>query len=186
MSRSPEGWGLLAVAVMVTNACFCVTSAQQLHLMQGINHPAGPQFGQPDLILPGAGRNPLDAFVPQEKEQKLLPDAPKDALVDPDGRELKITIRKKPEIRLEQQRQQEQRKQQLVDEKSLKSPEQPPMGLVSQVATSTWLWSLIGCASVVSCGILPAYLLPVESGAALQRAGLWDIHVFFVQSSVYA
>uniref|UniRef100_A0A914WYS9 Uncharacterized protein n=1 Tax=Plectus sambesii TaxID=2011161 RepID=A0A914WYS9_9BILA len=152
MSPCPKGWGALALVVSVWA---CVASGQQLNLMQGINHPAGPQFGQPDVALAGGGRQSLDAFAQKDKERNSLPSAPKDALVDPDGREFKITIRRKPEHPVEEC-------------SEPKIFEEPLKENATRVAPSAWFWSFIGCACVVACGILPAFLLPIESGAALQ------------------
>jgi hypothetical protein len=34
-----------------------------------------------------------------------------------------------------------------------------------------WFWSMAGCACVVACGVVPAFLLPIEAGAFLQTPG---------------
>jgi hypothetical protein len=113
-------------------------------LMHGINHPAAANIVPADYHRLTAGRDDALLGAP-DRADFFGGHVPIDALIDPDGRPIEIIRRK-----------------QLINNDN---------GSQWQTSLSVWLWSLFGCGCVVACGILPVYLLPVDTGNDLHRSG---------------
>ncbi|PAV65568.1 hypothetical protein WR25_00872 [Diploscapter pachys] len=115
------------------------------------NHPAAA----PDVVRDVAG-----VLAPLDQLYRLEDGSPAkeiEGLVDPEGRQF-IEPLKAQSIVLEEELRREAAEiaQVLQESDSKRSPS-------SEIPLSTWLWSLFGCSLVVSCGIIPAFLLPAST-----------------------
>uniref|UniRef100_A0A1I7WW29 Zinc transporter ZIP13 n=1 Tax=Heterorhabditis bacteriophora TaxID=37862 RepID=A0A1I7WW29_HETBA len=122
---------------------------EQNVIILGNNHPAAG----PDLTRDLARSIPSSDAIITENDASWQPKV----LIDPEGRQfiapLKIkTIMREKEFRKEAAE---------IAEVLQHHPVQ------STVPLSIWLWSLFGCSLVVSCGIIPAFLLPENSSEYL-------------------
>ncbi|GMT07565.1 hypothetical protein PENTCL1PPCAC_29739, partial [Pristionchus entomophagus] len=123
------------------------TAHTQLHHVQGINHPAA---GGPDFGTLGVARGMGKSVLEMESDHS-------DGLVDPDGRKI-IAPLKKHQFRREEQLKEENEKIRKIIEESKKVTE-----VSSSSTLSIWLWTLFGCTLLISCGIVPAFILPANA-----------------------
>uniref|UniRef100_F1L924 Zinc transporter ZIP13 n=1 Tax=Ascaris suum TaxID=6253 RepID=F1L924_ASCSU len=136
---------LLSIAMIV--------DAQHIVFMQGINHPAAaPQFDQQEMAreMLMAGSETI------EKKLVVEQPIPADTLIDPDGR---VVI----DPRHRKQRQEARR----LEEERLIEAVANSEGK-RRVNWQIWFLTMCGCACIVACGVAPAFILPINSGAFLQ------------------
>ncbi|GMR60357.1 hypothetical protein PMAYCL1PPCAC_30552 [Pristionchus mayeri] len=118
----------------------------QLHHVQGINHPGA---GGPDIGSIGIARGLGGDGLGMESDHS-------DGLVDPDGRKIIAPLKKHTQRREEQLKEENEKIRQILEaSKKLTETRSSPL--------STWLWTLFGCSLLISCGIVPAFILPANA-----------------------
>ena len=127
------------------------------------NHPADG----PDLSGHLA-RSLIDDQLLSENEVETP-----DALVDPDGRKFIAPLKTNsvqyvisiPQDNIFFSFENERRKEQEEITRILETAKKP------SVSWNTWLWSMFGCLLVISCGVVPAFLLPINTTEYLHTPG---------------
>ncbi|CAJ0577331.1 unnamed protein product, partial [Mesorhabditis spiculigera] len=138
------------VRVLVASGLLLATVSAQLQGLANHHHPAAG----PDFLGAGLG-SLLD-----DHQFLTAPDGRKEGLIDPSP-SLIEPLRQQAKRREEQLRLEQEEISRVLSEAAAQSRSHG-------ISLSAWVGSIVGCLLVVACGIVPAFLLPANSGEFLQ------------------